>query len=123
MRRCTVTEGGAIDHDAIDELLRMVGDDREFLGDLIDTYLEDAPKQLAAMRDAVARQDAAALVRPAHTLKSNSRNLGATELAELCLDLEAQARRGDLHGAAERVAAAHAALAQAEAELAGMRSA
>jgi HPt (histidine-containing phosphotransfer) domain-containing protein len=113
----------AIDPAAIDELLRMVGDDREFVGELIDTYLEDSPKQLEAMRDAIREEDASALVRPAHTLKSNSRNLGATALAELCAELEAGARRGDLSGASERVAAAEAAFAAARLELAGMRSA
>ena len=116
-----MADGTAIDQEALDELLRMVGDDREFLAELIDTYLEDSPKQLAAMRDAVASADPAALVRPAHTLKSNSRNVGATALAELCLDLEALARRGELNGAAERLAAAEAAFAEAEMELSGMR--
>jgi HPt (histidine-containing phosphotransfer) domain-containing protein len=113
----------AIDPDAIDELMRMVGDDREFLGELIDTYLDDSPTQLAAMRDAVQSGDAAALVRPAHTLKSNSRNLGATALADLCAGLEADARRGDLTGADGRVAAAEAAFGAAQSELVGMRGA
>ncbi len=113
----------AIDPAAIDELLRMVGDDRDFLGELIDTYLEDSPRQLEAMREAVGEGDVSALVRPAHTLKSNSRNLGATALADLCADLEAGARRGDLSRASERVAAAEAAFAAAQSELAGMRSA
>ncbi len=94
---------GTIDREAIDELLRMVGDDREFLADLIDTYLEDAPKQLAAMREAVAADDPAALVRPAHTLKSNSRNLGATALAELSRELESMGEATSLERARDLV--------------------
>ena len=33
------------------------------------------------------------LRRTAHTLKSNATSFGATELAELCAELESQARR------------------------------
>ena len=66
-----------LDAAALDRLLEITGDDVAFVDELIDTYLEDALVQLAAMDDAAATGDAAALVRPAHSLKSNSENVGA----------------------------------------------
>jgi len=97
-----------IDQAAIDRLLEMTGGDPEFLRELITTYLEDGASQLDAMREAIAQSDAEALVRPAHSLKSNSASMGADHLGMLCRDLEADARAGRLAGAAERVAEASA---------------
>jgi two-component system sensor histidine kinase/response regulator len=97
----------AVDAGALDALLDMVGDDEAFLAELVDTFLEDSVTQLAAMRAAAADGDAEGLVRPAHSMKSNSANMGANDLAGMCRDLEAEARSGNLApGAAERVAAA-----------------
>ncbi|MFL5674469.1 MAG: Hpt domain-containing protein [Chloroflexota bacterium] len=95
-----------VDPAAIDGLLEMTGGDPEFLRELITTYVEDGAAQLAAMREAVTAGDAEALVRPAHSLKSNSASMGAEHLATLCRALETDARAGRLDGAAERVAEA-----------------
>jgi HPt (histidine-containing phosphotransfer) domain-containing protein len=100
-------DGGPIDRPTYDALLKMTGDDHEFVDDLIDTYLADAVDQLAALDAAVEAADAAALTRPAHSLKSSSLNVGALELGRLGRELEEQGRAGQLDGAAERVAAAH----------------
>jgi HPt (histidine-containing phosphotransfer) domain-containing protein len=95
-----------LDPTAIDRLSEMTGGDPEFIRELIATYLEDAEVQLAAMRTAVDASSAEDLVRPAHSLKSNSASMGATDLAEMCRSLEADARAGQLDGTPERVAAA-----------------
>ena len=97
-----------VDPAAIDRLLDMTGGDPEFLRELITTYVEDGAAQLGAMRDAVSHGDAEALVRPAHSLKSNSASMGADHLAMLCRGLETDARVGRLDDAAERVAEASA---------------
>jgi HPt (histidine-containing phosphotransfer) domain-containing protein len=44
-----------------------------------------------------------ALMEAAHSLKSSSANLGATQLAALCKELEQRGRDNDLQGAAELV--------------------
>ena len=85
-----------LDPAALDRLLEITGDDVAFVDELIDTYLEDAVVQLAAMDDAAATGDAAALVRPAHSLKSNSDNVGAVALTVLCRALETDARGGEV---------------------------
>ena len=68
--------------------------DEEFLTELIDTYLVDAPKQLAALRDALARGDQESCTRAAHTLKSSSAYLGAVDFADLAKSLELASRAG-----------------------------
>jgi HPt (histidine-containing phosphotransfer) domain-containing protein len=97
-----------VDPAAVDRLLEMTGGDPEFLHELITTYIEDGAAQLVAMRAAVDKEDPEALVRPAHSLKSNSASMGAEHLATLCRALETDARAGRLDGAAERVAQAAA---------------
>jgi HPt (histidine-containing phosphotransfer) domain-containing protein len=111
-----------IDPVALDALLDMVGGDVAFVDELVDTFLEDAVVQLDAMRLA-APADAASLVRPAHSMKTNSANMGATTLAQLCRDLEASARSGSLDGAVEQVAQAEAEFARVRSELLAVRAA
>lgn len=92
-----------LDQATFDELFDSLGGDAEFLAELIDTYITDAPAQVDAMRAALAGGDAEGLVRPVHTLKSSSASLAALGLAERCRGLELSARTGSLEGAAEAV--------------------
>ena len=88
----------ALDVGALDALRELGGDD--FLGELIDTFLDDAPVSLAALRRSLEDGDVDELRRAAHTLKSNGATFGAREFSELCRRLEQQARTGELDGAA-----------------------
>lgn len=56
--------------------------------DLIDLYLEDAPRRLAAMSATLAERDALSLRREAHGLKGSSATLGAGPSARLCEAVE-----------------------------------
>lgn len=94
-----------LDPGAIERLLEITGGDRGFVDELVDTYLDDAVTQLAALDRAIEAADVGELVRPAHSLKSNSDNVGAVALTTLCRSLEADARSGSVSGAADRVAA------------------
>ncbi len=86
-------------------LVEMTGGDVAFVDELVDTYFDDAREQIAALLAAVAAADVPAVVRPAHSLKTNSFNVGAMELGALCRDLEERGRTGELEDAAARVAA------------------
>jgi HPt (histidine-containing phosphotransfer) domain-containing protein len=97
--------GTPIDRAVFDGLVEMTGGEMEFVDELVDTYLEDGQQQIVALRDAVATADTAALVRPAHSLKSNSLNVGAMTLGEQCRELEEIARSGSVPDAADRVGA------------------
>jgi histidine phosphotransfer protein HptB len=80
----------------------------DFVRELIETFLEDAPEQLAALRNAVEQGDAEEARRAAHTLKSNAATFGASALSEVCRELEAAAARGELDGATALVDQAEA---------------
>jgi HPt (histidine-containing phosphotransfer) domain-containing protein len=94
-----------LDPSALEHLLEITGGDLAFVDELIDTYLDDAAGQLDDMRTAAAGGDADAMVRPAHSLKSTSANVGALALAELCRALEADGRTGSISDATARVEA------------------
>ena len=56
-------------------------------------FQEDGEKSVAKIEDAMRSRDAAALVLPAHTLKSEARQFGAEPLGELAEEIEVAARR------------------------------
>jgi HPt (histidine-containing phosphotransfer) domain-containing protein len=101
-----VDDGGALlDTAVLADLRASIGDDEAFLRDLIETYVLEGTANLAALRDAAGAADAAAAIRPAHTLKSSSASIGALRLADLCREIEASAREERAEGLAERVQA------------------
>ncbi len=94
-----------IDLDALQEIYQIGGNSTEFLVEMIDCYLEEAPKLLKAARDSLLQQDLIKLKRTAHTLQSSSATLGATKLAMLCIELESMVMTDSLTAAAHHVAA------------------
>jgi histidine phosphotransfer protein HptB len=109
-----------LDRSALDELRAMTGDDPALYAELLDTFLSDADLYLAEL---TAATDAAGLVRPAHSLKSNAMNVGATELAEVCRALEADARADAVPDPSGRVAAIRSELARVRPAVAAERDA
>ena len=108
---------GPIDEATFAGLLEMTGGDMEFVDELVDTYLGDGGTQIQALRDAAAVGSVEGVVRPAHSLKSSSLNIGALPLAELCRALEADGRSGTVDDAADRVETIAVAFADARREL------
>jgi HPt (histidine-containing phosphotransfer) domain-containing protein len=92
-----------IDVEAFERLVDITGGDLAFIDELVDTYLEDGASQITALREASAAGDPAGVIRPAHTLKSSSANVGALVLAEACRSLEADGRAGAVPDLATRV--------------------
>jgi HPt (histidine-containing phosphotransfer) domain-containing protein len=84
----------------------------EFLAELVATFLEESPAQLADLRTATADANAADVRRVAHTLKSNGATFGIVRLTQVCRELEHRASEGNLVGAEELVAAIDGALAE-----------
>jgi len=87
------------------ESMRSIGQDggNDLMARAVHLYLQTSPEQVRELHGAVGRNEAAALNRLAHSLKSSSAMIGALRLAELCRNLEAQARGDSLESAAERV--------------------
>jgi len=92
-----------LDRAAWDELMQTVGGDRDFLAELLQTFLDDTSHQLAVLGQSLERGQAEGFRRAAHSLKSNCATFGARQLSEMFRELEMLASGGSLDGAAERV--------------------
>ena len=95
-----------LDEGVLAELSASVQGDRSFVIELINAYLADGPAMVDAIDAAVAAEDATALVRPAHTLKSSSATVGALRLAATSRELEMAGRSGSVEPGSSASAAA-----------------
>jgi signal transduction histidine kinase/DNA-binding response OmpR family regulator len=77
------------------------GGDSGLVARVVAAFLQSSGKLFDAARQASETQDAEALARAMHTLKSSSAQLGARKLSLLCKDLEARGRSGSLDGTEE----------------------
>ena len=93
-----------LDQTALDMLLDLIGGERKYLVELVDSFLEEAPPLLSKLHQAMEQEDALGVRMAAHTLKSSSNDFGATALATMCQELEDLGKAGELAGIAERVA-------------------
>lgn len=83
-----------IDQATFNELKQISGAD--FINELIDAFLDDAPDMIANMHIALNSHDVESFRRNAHSLKSNANTFGATELAVLAKELEFKAKENNL---------------------------
>ena len=83
-----------IDKSIFEELKQISGGD--FINELIDAFLEDAPDMIQNMRIALDGKDVASFRRNAHSLKSNAQTFGATELGALARELEFMGKENNL---------------------------
>ncbi len=84
--------------------LERVGGDRELLRELVEMFDAECPGWLAAVRDAIARGDAALLQRAAHALRGGAGTFGAAGACNVAQRLETMGREGDLKDAAKACA-------------------
>jgi HPt (histidine-containing phosphotransfer) domain-containing protein len=75
----------------------------EFVLELVDTFLQEAPVMLEDLRRALAAKDADKFRRTAHSLKSNSNTFGALTLAAMARELELTSASKVSEGRAEPV--------------------
>lgn len=78
---------------------------------LLDTFLADSEERMRLLKQTFAAGESEALRRAAHSFKGSCSNLGASELAALCCELESLARD-------ERLADAPAMIGRIEREFA-----
>jgi HPt (histidine-containing phosphotransfer) domain-containing protein len=83
---------------------KKTGPGRPLLGKLVDLYAADVPGQIAQLRAATERGNAADLQVTAHRLKGSSSAIGAKALGALAAEIELLARGGDATAAAALVA-------------------
>jgi len=93
--------GVSLEAGAVEDLRELGGE--EFLVEVIDTFLGDAPALISTLKASHERGDAEELRRTAHSLKSNGQTFGAKQFADLFRELEERAKQGELDGASEFV--------------------
>jgi len=114
-------EGGNDGESPVDEAVLAtlwgIDSDGTLLGEVIDTFLRIAPLRLSSIGKAVAKSDAAALERAAHSFLGSCANIGAKSMANICARLEQTGRAGKLDGTAFLVAQLETGLARVRAAL------
>jgi HPt (histidine-containing phosphotransfer) domain-containing protein len=108
----------AIDKATFEELKQMSGAD--FINELIDAFLDDAPHMIQNMQTAVAAGDVESFRRNAHSLKSNAYTFGATELGALAKELELMGKENNLD-VGDKFVVLQEALGKVGEELKGLR--
>jgi HPt (histidine-containing phosphotransfer) domain-containing protein len=104
------------------ESLREIGDP-DFIRELIDTFLEDAPHMLNDMSQAMADNNAELFRRSAHSLKTNANTFGALALADLAKKFEDLGRDNQLDAVGDKFDELSAEYARVASTLKGMRNA
>jgi len=98
-----------------DAALAQVGGDRGLLEEIITIFLDDAPREMAAVDAAIRAGDGGCLAAAAHALRGALGTLAATDAAEVALQLETIGRQDDLAGVS-------AAFARLECEMGRLRT-
>jgi HPt (histidine-containing phosphotransfer) domain-containing protein len=70
----------------------------DLIVELIDLYLEDAPRRMAVMRKSLADSNWTLLKREAHSLRGSSGNVGALAMARICQEIEGAESAGMFRG-------------------------
>jgi CheY-like chemotaxis protein/anti-sigma regulatory factor (Ser/Thr protein kinase) len=86
------------------EALDRIGGDEELLRDLCRIFLEESPKLMQKLQQAVAAGDSDGVMRAAHSLKGESSYLGAGGTSQAARQLEEMGRTQDLSGASGTLA-------------------
>ena len=111
----TAGEGSKmLDQGVLDNLREVV---EEEFGPILQGFIDHAPVLQGELDRGLATGDIARLVRPAHSLKSSSANVGAMRLSELARTVEHASREGDMEAAAQGVVAIRGELPQVLAAL------
>jgi len=79
-----VASAAPIDHEAIDDLRNLGGQD--FVNEIVDQFVSDSVAILRSLSDAVAKGDETTFRDQAHALRSCAANVGAQRMRKLCLD-------------------------------------
>ncbi|NJR64860.1 MAG: response regulator [Leptolyngbyaceae cyanobacterium CRU_2_3] len=93
----TISAFPTLDLEVLDGLRSLMMDDEDdLLTQVIESYLEDAPKRLQAIHQAIGQNDANTIRKSAHALRSLSATVGAAAFAHQCEILETLAQQEKL---------------------------
>ncbi len=83
---------------SMEQTLEKLGGDEKLLQEVIEIFLEEAPKHLSALQIALDQGSGEAVESAAHSLKGELGYLSMSELSSSALDLEEMGRNSDLDG-------------------------
>jgi len=83
------------------EALERLGGDEDLLRDLCQIFLEESPKLLQKLREAIAAADPEAIMRAAHSIKGELGYLGAAKATQAAQELEDMGHEKNLSRATE----------------------
>jgi HPt (histidine-containing phosphotransfer) domain-containing protein len=86
----------------LDEACEMFGGDRELLRSIVEAFLIETPGLLKTIESSLELGDDKAVLRAAHTMKSNFNNLCQHDTAQLCREVEDFAKQAKLPEIQER---------------------
>jgi CheY-like chemotaxis protein len=92
--------------------LEALGGDEKLLHEVIEIFLEEVPKHMASLRQAIAQSNARAIEQVAHTLKGELGYLGISGVSRKARELEEIGQKSDLRPAASIYAGFEAELSE-----------
>ncbi|MGA2147214.1 MAG: Hpt domain-containing protein [Bryobacteraceae bacterium] len=98
-------------------MLEQLAGDEPLLQEIVQAFLEETPKMMASLRDAVRDANAGGVERTAHSLKLVLGYLGRPVASQTVRELEQMGRNGELKGAAEAFAITEAEIAAVTASM------
>ncbi|MBD2339870.1 response regulator [Calothrix sp. FACHB-156] len=93
----------AIDAATFQSLKDLAIDETDLLVEIIECYLDDTPKKLLAISQAVEQKDAVVICQITHSLISSSLTIGAVVFAQLCRKIETIGMSGSTDNATQLV--------------------
>ena len=84
-----------------DEALKIIDTDSEFLKELVEIIINDAPEHMSEIEEAVNCRNSEALVGSAHKLKGAVANFGKNATTDTAFKLETMGRENNLDGVEE----------------------
>jgi two-component system, sensor histidine kinase and response regulator len=105
------------------EALARIGGDEELLHEMCHIFLEESPKLLQKLQQAVGDGNAEAVMRAAHSLKGESSYLGASRTSVAARQLEEMGRNQDLSRASAALVVLEREMADLHHDLKGLRPA
>ncbi len=81
--------------------LKMFEDDVEFLKEMVEIFINDAPEHMSEIREAVYSRNSKALEKSAHKLKGAVANFGKNVTTDTAFKLETMGKENNLDGVEE----------------------
>ena len=80
----------------VSETLERLGGDEALLRDVLEIFLAETPKKIAALQNAIAQADVETIENTAHSIKGEVGYLGVLKLSQIARDLEEAGKKNDL---------------------------